>query len=60
MGLDIAMRLSQKIPKQRIIMATANAAGARLAEIKLAGFEVMVKPVDYEVLRRAIAKAVVG
>jgi two-component system, sensor histidine kinase len=60
MGLDIAMRLSQKIPKQRIMMATANAAGARLAEIKAAGFEVLVKPVDYEVLRRAIAKAVVG
>lgn len=60
MGLDIAMRLSEKIPKQRIIMATANAASARLAEIKSAGFEVLVKPVDYEVLRRAIVKAVVG
>ncbi len=60
MGLDIAIRLSEKIPKQRIIMATANAASARLAEIKSAGFEVLVKPVDYEVLRRAIVKAVVG
>jgi two-component system, sensor histidine kinase len=60
MGLDIAIRLSEKIPKQRIIMATANAASARLTEIKSAGFEVLVKPVDYEVLRRAIVKAVVG
>lgn len=60
MGLDIALQLSAKIPKQHIIMATANAASARLAEIKAAGFEVLVKPVDYEVLRRAIVKAVVG
>lgn len=60
MGLDIAIRLLEKIPKQRIIMATANAASARLAEIKSAGFEMLVKPVDYEVLRRAIVKAVVG
>jgi signal transduction histidine kinase len=60
MGLDIAIQLSAKIPKQHIIMATANAASARLAEIKAAGFEVLVKPVDYEVLRRAIVKAGVG
>jgi len=40
-GLDIAMRLSQKIPEQRIIMAIVKAASARLAEIKSAGFEVL-------------------
>jgi two-component system, sensor histidine kinase len=57
MGLDIAIKLSETMPKERIIMATANVSGTRLAKIRDAGFEVLVKPVDYQVLRRAIVEA---
>lgn len=57
MGLDLALRLVEFIPRQRIIMATGNVSGSRLAEIREAGFEVLVKPVDYQVLRRAIVEA---
>jgi two-component system, sensor histidine kinase len=57
LGLDIAIKLSETMPKERIIMATANVSGTRLAKIRDAGFEVLVKPVDYQVLRRAIVEA---
>jgi len=57
MGLDLARRLTEIFPAQRIILATGNVSGSRLAEIRSAGFEVLVKPVDYLVLRRAIAEA---
>jgi two-component system, sensor histidine kinase len=57
MGLDLALKLTEFIPRQRIIMATGNVSGSRLAEIREAGFEVLVKPVDYLVLRRAIVEA---
>lgn len=57
MGLDLARRLTDIMPRQRIIMATGNVSGSRLAEIREAGFEVLVKPVDYQVLRRAIVDA---
>lgn len=60
MGLDLAIMLSEKLPKERIIMATGNVSGSRLAEIRDAGFEVLVKPVDYQVLRRAIVDAMLN
>ena len=57
MGLDLARRLTEFMPHRRIIMATGNVSGSRLTEIREAGFEVLVKPVDYQVLRRAIIEA---
>lgn len=58
-GLDIALELidSLSLAKSRIIMVTGNVTGARLAEIREAGFEVLAKPVDSAVLRRAIGAA---
>lgn len=60
MGLDLAIMLTGRLPKERIIMATGNVSGSRLAQIRDAGFEVLVKPVDYQVLRRAIVEAMLN
>ncbi|MEX0740031.1 MAG: hybrid sensor histidine kinase/response regulator [Pseudohongiella sp.] len=56
-GLDIARDLLQYLPRQRILLATGNVSSARLAEIREAGFNVLVKPVDYYVLRQALQDA---
>lgn len=56
-GLDIAQQLSLRLPRQRIIMATGNVSAPRLAEIRDAGFKVLIKPVDYYVLRQALLDA---
>lgn len=56
-GLDIAHYLQRLLPRQRILMVTGNAAPARLSEIREAGFNVLVKPVDYHVLLEALQEA---
>ncbi|HDZ07770.1 ATP-binding response regulator [Pseudohongiella sp.] len=56
-GLDIARNLQQHLPRQRILLATGNVSSARLNEIREAGFVVLVKPVDYYVLRQALQDA---
>lgn len=56
-GLDLALELTSILPSHRIIMATGNVNGARLATIREAGFEVLVKPVDHQVLRKALMDA---
>ena len=56
-GLDIARSLLQHLPRQRILMATGNVSSVRLNEIRAAGFVVLVKPVDYYVLRQALQEA---
>lgn len=56
-GLDIARSLLQYLPRQRILLATGNVSSARLNEIREAGFHVLVKPVDYYVLRQALQEA---
>lgn len=56
-GLDIALRLTELMPRNRIIMATGNANNTRLTQIREAGYQVLVKPVDYQVLRRALLAA---
>lgn len=53
-GLDIAMRLSDIMPRKQIIMATGNANSGRLAQIRDAGFKVLVKPVDAKDLLEAL------
>lgn len=59
-GLDLALELTSILPTHRIIMATGNVNGARLATIREAGFEVLVKPVDHQVLRKALMDALRG
>jgi signal transduction histidine kinase/CheY-like chemotaxis protein len=56
-GLDIARNLLQYLPRQRILLATGNVSSVRLNEIREAGFHVLVKPVDYYVLRQALQDA---
>lgn len=56
-GLDLAMELMPMVPQRRIIMATGNVNGARLSEIRDAGFKVLIKPVDHQVLHRTLIDA---
>ncbi|ALO45112.1 hypothetical protein PS2015_426 [Pseudohongiella spirulinae] len=53
-GLDIALRLADIMPRERIIMATGNANSTRLGQIRDAGFNVLVKPVDAKDLLEAL------
>lgn len=55
-GLDIAVRLVEIMPKERIIMATGNANSARLGQIRDAGFNVLVKPVVAKDLLEALVE----
>ena len=55
-GLDIAVRLTDIMPRERIIMATGNAKSARLGQIRDAGFNVLVKPVDAKDLLEALVE----
>lgn len=57
-GLDIARHLLRQLPRQRIVLATGNVSSARLNEIRAAGFNVLVKPVDYYTLRQALQEAI--
>lgn len=56
-GLELALELTSVVPRERIIMATGNVNSARLATIREEGFEVLVKPVDHQVLRQALMNA---
>lgn len=56
-GLDLALEMTSLLPRHRIIMATGNVNGARLAAIREAGFKVLVKPVDYQLLRQTLTDA---
>lgn len=56
-GLDLALELTSWLPSHRVIMVTGNVNGARLATIREAGFEVLVKPVDHQLLRKALMDA---
>ena len=56
-GLELALELTSVVPRERIIMATGNVNSARLATIREEGFEVLVKPVDHQVLRQALMDA---
>lgn len=56
-GLDIAKRLAQQLPKQRILISTGNVVQSNLVELRASGFEVLIKPVDHFQLRRIITRA---
>lgn len=58
-GFDIAKNLVATLSPRRIIMVTGNVSAARLLEIRDGGFELLTKPVDYYVLRKALVDAIV-
>jgi signal transduction histidine kinase len=53
-GLDVALMLSELMAKERVIITTGNANSVRLTEIRTAGFKVLVKPVEYQAMLRAL------
>ena len=56
-GLDIAMKLIPSVPKRNIVLVTGNTQPARLKEIRESGFNVMMKPVPSEELKRLVLNA---
>ena len=56
-GLDIAQRLMQWLPHQRILITTGHVEHSNLAEMHASGFEVLIKPVDPFQLRRIMSRA---
>lgn len=58
-GFDIARDLAKSMSPKRIIMVTGNVSAPRLREIREAGFELLIKPIDYYVLRQALLEALV-
>jgi two-component system, sensor histidine kinase len=57
-GLDIARNLEATMSPGRVIMVTGNVSAVRMFEIREAGFELLTKPVDYYVLRKALVEAI--
>lgn len=58
-GFDIARDLAKSMSPRRIIMVTGNVSAPRLREIREAGFELLIKPIDYYVLRQALLEALI-
>jgi signal transduction histidine kinase/CheY-like chemotaxis protein len=56
-GFDIARNLEATLSPGRVIMVTGNVSAVRMFEIRDAGFELLTKPVDYYVLRKALVDA---
>jgi DNA-binding response OmpR family regulator len=59
-GFEIAKELANAMSSKRIIMVTGNVSASRLREIREAGFELLIKPIDYYVLRQALLEALAG
>ncbi len=58
-GLDIARYLAEELEPKRILITTGNTAKKRLLEIRSAGFEVLIKPVDRQHLLSTIRSVLV-